>query len=122
LASSFDLCAYYQTFRLSHIKTALAHRSAILRRSQEAEDTCTKQTAEAHLYDDDVKMVREHKLKSKLHTAAEKDEAVAKYESGLSMAAVAKLYGVLVHFRYFHLSSQNAEYCSSPAHNRMACV
>jgi hypothetical protein len=77
---------------LNHIKTALAHRSAILRRTQEAEDACTKPTAEAHLYDD-VKMVREHKLKSKLLTAAEKDEAVAKYESGLSMASVAKLYG-----------------------------
>jgi DNA-directed RNA polymerase specialized sigma24 family protein len=78
---------------LNHIKTALSHRSAILRRSQEAEDACTKPTAEAHLYDDDVKMVREHKLKLKLLTAAEKDEAIQKYQTGLSMAAVAKLYG-----------------------------
>jgi hypothetical protein len=78
---------------LNHIEVALSHRSAILRRSQDSENTCTKPTAKAHLYDDDVKMVREHKLASKLMTPTEKDEAVRKYESGMSMSAVADEYG-----------------------------
>jgi DNA-directed RNA polymerase specialized sigma24 family protein len=77
----------------SHIKTALSHRSAILGRSQEATGTCTKPAAEAHLYGEKVKMVREHKLSLKLLTPTEKDEAIAKYESGMSMAAVANIYG-----------------------------
>ena len=38
-------------------------------------------------------MVRQHKLNSVLLTPAEKDGAVVKYESGMTMTAVADFYG-----------------------------
>ena len=49
-------------------------------------------TEQISLYGEDVKMVRQHKLNSVLLTPAEKDEAVVKYEYGMTMTAVADLY------------------------------
>ena len=77
---------------LKNILTAQAHCSAILEHSltDEAENIKPDQV---NLYGDDVRMVREHKLHLKLLTTAEKDEAVAKYESGMNMTTVADEYG-----------------------------
>ena len=77
---------------LKNILTAQAHCYAILEHSltDEAENIKPDQV---NLYGDDVRMVREHKLNLKLLTPAEKDEAVTQYESGLTMTAVANLYG-----------------------------
>ncbi len=38
-------------------------------------------------------MVREHKQHSRLLTPAEQTEAIAKYKNGMTMTAIANLYG-----------------------------
>lgn len=44
-------------------------------------------------FGEDVKMVCKHKLKCKLLTPTEQDDVVAKYESGMTMTAIADEYG-----------------------------
>ncbi|MDR0999411.1 MAG: helix-turn-helix domain-containing protein [Clostridiales bacterium] len=74
---------------LNHVKTALARRSAILERTETPEKT----TQEDKLFGEDVKMIRQYKLQCRLLTPAEQAEAIEKYQEGLSMAAVADIYG-----------------------------
>jgi DNA-directed RNA polymerase specialized sigma24 family protein len=74
---------------LNHVKAALVRRSAILERAE----TPTNTIQAPHPYGEEVKMVREHKLTLKLLTPAEKDEVVAKYQAGMTMMAIADIYG-----------------------------
>ena len=45
------------------------------------------------LFGDTVKMISSRTLKPTLLTPAEKDEVVSKYESGMTMTAIADIYG-----------------------------
>lgn len=75
------------------IKKALAHHTRILKKSLSNKSATVKICKEEQPFGQDVKMVRRHKLKCKLLTPAEQDEVVAKYEDGLSMMAIANIYG-----------------------------
>ena len=77
---------------LNQIQTALAHRSAILDATL-TDEAATVKSEQPNLYGDDVRMVHQHTLSVKLLTPDERDEAIAKYESGMTMTAVADLYG-----------------------------
>jgi len=46
-----------------------------------------------HPFGEDVKMVSRITKEQKLLTPAEKDELVIKYQSGMTMAAIADIYG-----------------------------
>jgi DNA invertase Pin-like site-specific DNA recombinase len=80
------------TLDLRNVKAALAKRSAILTKSQRDENAIVK-TEKENLFGEDVKMVRKITQRPKLLTPAEKNEVVKKYESGMSMMAIAELYG-----------------------------
>ncbi len=69
------------------VRAALAGKARVMGKKRGSEATNNAHTT------DDVKMVRQHKLKSRLLTPAEQDEAVAKYQTGMTMTAVADLYG-----------------------------
>jgi hypothetical protein len=47
---------------------------------------------EDHPFGEDVKMVRQCRLRPKLLTPAEKEDVVAKYKSGMTMTAIANEY------------------------------
>ena len=74
---------------LNKVRVALRHRSAILERSDLAENRPIRE----NLYGEDVKIVSELKLNPRWLTSAEKDEAVAKYAQGMTMTAIAADYG-----------------------------
>ncbi len=63
------------------------------RDSNAAEPTDNISAADDQPFGEYVKMVRRHKLQSRLLTPAEQEEAVAKYQTGMAMTAVAALYG-----------------------------
>ena len=81
---------------LNHVKTALTYRSVILKKiiMGEADIVKTsKASKEECPYGVDIRMVRKITKEQKLLTSAEKDELVAKYNTGMSMAAIAAIYG-----------------------------
>ena len=80
------------TLNSKNVKTALTQKKAILKRSISADVNLVK-AAKPNLYGDDVKMVSERTLRPRLLTSAEKDDSVDYYESGMSMVAIADLYG-----------------------------
>jgi hypothetical protein len=47
---------------------------------------------EDHSFGEDVKMVRQCRLRPKLLTPAEKDDVVSKYKRGMTMTAIANEY------------------------------
>ena len=75
------------------LEKALKYRAKILKNSKFDKTTAVNSDKEDCPFGEDVKMVRQHKLASKLLTPAEQDEAIAKYESGMTMTAVANHYG-----------------------------
>jgi len=77
---------------LNNLKTALAHRSAILNNIISDENAFVN-SREENPFGEDVKMVRKIKQKQIILTPAEKDEIAPKYESGLTMTAIADQYG-----------------------------
>jgi hypothetical protein len=77
-------------FLNNSIKTVLRYRTAILNNSIREKGDFVK--PEVNLYGEDVKMVRTITQKQKYFTDTEKDDVVVKYESGMSMAAIAKEY------------------------------
>ena len=73
---------------LNPIQTALACRKALLEN-----DLLVEPTAKPPLFGEDVKMISNRTLKPTLLTPAEKDEVASKYESGMTMTAIADVYG-----------------------------
>ena len=74
------------------IKTALTYRNAILNDSISGKGEFVKEKEESP-YGEDTKMVRKITQKQRYFTDAEKDHVVKKYQSGMSMAAIARVYG-----------------------------
>ena len=77
---------------LNNLKAALAHRSAILENII-SDERAFVNTENSYPFGEDVKMVRKIKQKQIILTPAEKDEIAPKYESGLTMTAIANQYG-----------------------------
>ena len=75
------------------VRAALAGKARIMGKKRGSEATNNAHTTDDRPFGEDVKMVRQHKLKSRLLTPAEQYEAVAKYQTGMTMTAVADLYG-----------------------------
>ena len=75
------------------IKTALAGKARVMGKKRGSETVNNAHATDDRPFGEDVKMVRQHKLKSRLLTPAEQYEAVAKYQTGMTMTAVADLYG-----------------------------
>ena len=93
-----DKSLFYPIMRISgrnlkNIQTALSHRSAILENSLKDGGVFVKIKKEEYPYGENVKMVRKHKMSLVLLKPTEKDEVVTKYESGMTMAAIADEYG-----------------------------
>lgn len=80
------------TLNLKNVKSALAHRSAILKSNIQNAEGVVK-NGKASPFSEDVRMISQRKLKMTLLTPTEKDELVPKYESGMSMMAIARMYG-----------------------------
>jgi len=78
---------------LNRIRTALTHRNAILNDISSGDESPAKDESKDCPLGEDIKIVRQHTLKSKLLTSAEKDEVVVKYKCGMTMAAIADEYG-----------------------------
>ena len=80
---------------LNKVKTALAHRSAILERIKSADGTETNKPkpAEENIWGEGVKIVKKCKPNRKPFTQAEKEDFVDKYQTGMSMGAIAREYG-----------------------------
>ncbi len=77
-----------------YVKSALTSKARIFKENRGSETAeATNTSPDDHPFGEDVKMIRQHKLHSRLLTPAEKDEAIAKYASGLNMTEVAKIYG-----------------------------
>ena len=76
------------------LERAVAYRAEILKRNSGndaiVDDSPSKDT---YPFGEGAKMVRRHKLKSKHLTPTEQDEVVVKYESGMTMTAIANQYG-----------------------------
>lgn len=75
------------------IKKALAFRVKILKKSISDKSAVSKLDKDNHPFGGDVKMVREHKLQCRLLTTSEQDEAIEKYKQGMTMMAIAAVYG-----------------------------
>ena len=75
-----------------YIKVALKCHEKLLKKLSSGEPIEARPSRE-NLYGDDVKMVSGLTLRMKVLTPEEKDEAVVKYESGMSMSAIARHYG-----------------------------
>ena len=75
---------------MNHLHAALKKRALVVKRILNGEANLVK--VEESPYGEGVKMVRQHTLDLVLLTPAEKDEVVAKYERGVSMTTIAKLY------------------------------
>jgi len=78
---------------LNRIRTALTHRNAILKDISSDDAPSAKDESKDCPFGEDIKIVRQHTLKSKLLTSAEKDEVVVKYKCGMTMVAIADEYG-----------------------------
>ncbi len=70
------------------VNTALLHRSAILANFRMDGAASIK----ACPFGENIKMIQEIKQKQIILTVAEQDEAIAKYESGMNMSEIARLY------------------------------
>lgn len=75
------------------LQKAVAYRAKILKKSLKNSAASSKAQKDEHPFGEDVKMVRQHKLKCRLLTPAEQDEVVTKYKSGMTMTAIADEYG-----------------------------
>ena len=75
------------------LKLALKHRNAILKDILKDKGVVVKAKVDERPFGDDVRMIRQHKRQAKLLTPAEQDEVIAKYKSGMTMVAIADLYG-----------------------------
>jgi hypothetical protein len=75
------------------IKTALRCRARILNRIITDYEDSVKSDKNEHPFGEDVKPVRQRTFIPKLLTPAEKDELPGRYESGMSMAELASIYG-----------------------------
>jgi transposase-like protein len=78
---------------LKKIKIALAHKSRLLEKNIRNKTDTVRIAEKDFPFGKDVKMVRKITLKQRLLTPTEKDEAVVKYRSGMTMTDVANLYG-----------------------------
>ena len=78
-------------YNLDPTRTALKHRSEILSRSLSENENEVK-IAEENIWGEGVKIVQKCKPNRKPFTQAEKEDFVAKYESGMSMGAIAREY------------------------------
>ena len=77
---------------MNPIRTALKPRTKIIKKILSGEaDTVKIETSQP--YGEDVKMIRQHKLNLRLLTPAEKDEVVEKYNTGMTQATIADIYG-----------------------------
>lgn len=74
------------------LEKAVAYRTKILKNSLK-NSSAGKSYKEEQPFGEDAKMVRQHKVKCRLLTPDEQDEVVAKYKSGMTMAAIADEYG-----------------------------
>ena len=77
---------------LNKVKAALAHRSDILERSLTGESETIK-PIEENIWGEGVNIVKKCKPNRKPFTQAEKEDFVAKYESGMSMGVIAREHG-----------------------------
>lgn len=71
----------------------MTYRAKLLKKSLKNSAAGSKSHKEEQPFGEEVKMVRRHKFKCRLLTPAEQDEVVAKYEGGMTMAAIADEYG-----------------------------
>ena len=80
---------------LNRIHTTLAHRKAILKNisSDKEKEHLAEEKPNDCPFDEDAKIIRQHKLNCKLLTPAEKGEVLAKYKCGMTMMAIADQYG-----------------------------
>jgi len=78
---------------LNHLQIALAHRAVILKDILRGEEAPVKEKTDAQPFGEDVNMINHRTFKPTLLTTAEKDEVVVKYESGMTMTAIANIYG-----------------------------
>jgi DNA invertase Pin-like site-specific DNA recombinase len=78
---------------LNQLHYALKKRTAVIKRILKGDAEVVKKIESSPPYDEDVKVICQHQLSLKLLTPAEKDEVVIKYQSGMSMTAIANLYG-----------------------------
>ena len=73
------------------IKSAIACRNRVVNENMQRE-AASVNTSEVG-YGEDVKMVHTINQRQIILTSSEKDEVVAKYEAGLNMTEVARLFG-----------------------------
>jgi len=78
---------------LNKVKAALVHRSAILDRANQTDETETAAYTETNIWGEGVKIIRKCKPNRKPFTLAEKEDFVKKYQAGMSMGAIAREYG-----------------------------
>ena len=71
--------------------TALAHRKALLENSLRVESV-SKSSDDLYPFGEDVKMIYRRTHNPTWLTQDEKDDVVAKYESGMNMRSIANLY------------------------------
>ena len=76
---------------LNHVMTALAHRKALLELGFRV-DGGSEVSDELYPFGEDVKMITRRTHNPTWLTPEEKDDVVAKYESGMNMKSIANLY------------------------------
>jgi len=77
---------------LNNVRAALKHRPIKLTLSLADNGVFVKEELKCP-YGEDVKMVQEIAHRQTRLSSAEKDEVVGKYESGMTMMAIAEIYG-----------------------------
>ena len=77
---------------LNKVKTALALRSAILERGMVADLTETTKPTEENVWGEGVKIIKKCTSNRKPFTTSEKEDFAEKYQSGMSMGAIAREY------------------------------
>lgn len=75
------------------LEKAVAYRAKILKKSLKNSAASNKSHKDEQPFSEDVKMVQKHKFKCRLLTPTEQDEVEVKYESGMTMSAIADEYG-----------------------------
>ena len=76
---------------MNPIITALMHRKALLENGLRTE-SAIESDGSISPFGENVKMINHRTLKPTLLTSAEKDDVVVKYESGMTMTAIANIY------------------------------
>lgn len=89
----FNLLRISAPYLNKSLEKALGYRAKILANNPNGSNDLATSDKNESPFGEGVKMVRNHKLKCKLLTPAEQDEAVTKYESGMTMTAIADQYG-----------------------------